>query len=530
MFLVLSGTYLGSELSAEFGRIPPSFLPIGNNRLFQLQAKFAGRPIHLTLPDDFEIPQFDQDLLDASDIKVIRTPTKLSLPGALKLALDQLDAKGSIEILHGDTLVDLSDDRRKPDTVAIKSAQTNYEWGVADPTQPKGERFRSSLQSSAMLHDVLCGYFCFSDAEVLRDCADEASFMGVLNAYDLRVGLSRSEANNWFDFGHLSLYYQSKMNVLVSRSFNSVQADRDWLTKLSTDSNKIRAEAYWYENLPIELQLFVPRYKGRVERDQKAGYQIEYLYVPTLSELHIFGKLPEDVWHHILSCCFDFLEACRNLKPNENSPEASERFAAAFYEDVIQQKTISRFENFLESRGWTRETRLTLNGEETPPLGDALDFCISHVRPSTSADISYWHGDFFFGNLFYDSRASRIMAVDPRGLLGDGAPCPYGDFRYDLAKLAHSVIGGYDYVVAGRADLHKNSELDWSFDIGRDEIAETLEGKFSSFVEQRFDISKDELMAITIGLFLSMLPLHADSQKRQDCFLANALRLYRLVA
>lgn len=41
MFLIMSGAYVGQELESEFGRIPPSFLPLGNRRLFQHQVALA---------------------------------------------------------------------------------------------------------------------------------------------------------------------------------------------------------------------------------------------------------------------------------------------------------------------------------------------------------------------------------------------------------------------------------------------------------------------------------------------------------
>ncbi|MEI9851640.1 MAG: hypothetical protein WDN24_13240 [Sphingomonas sp.] len=37
MLLIMSGAYLNSEFTAEFGRLPPSFLPVGNKRLFRWQ-------------------------------------------------------------------------------------------------------------------------------------------------------------------------------------------------------------------------------------------------------------------------------------------------------------------------------------------------------------------------------------------------------------------------------------------------------------------------------------------------------------
>lgn len=48
MFLIMSGAYVGQELESEFGRIPPSFLPLGNRRLFQHQVALAPQGVKST--------------------------------------------------------------------------------------------------------------------------------------------------------------------------------------------------------------------------------------------------------------------------------------------------------------------------------------------------------------------------------------------------------------------------------------------------------------------------------------------------
>ena len=62
MFLILSGAYITQELSSEFGSIPPSFLPLGNRRLFQQQLKLVppGRVIYMSVPDTYEILKDDR--------------------------------------------------------------------------------------------------------------------------------------------------------------------------------------------------------------------------------------------------------------------------------------------------------------------------------------------------------------------------------------------------------------------------------------------------------------------------------------
>jgi streptomycin 6-kinase len=58
------------------------------------------------------------------------------------------------------------------------------------------------------------------------------------------------------------------------------------------------------------------------------------------------------------------------------------------------------------------------------------------VRPTRPEDIRFWHGDYHYGNLFFDARKRRVLCVDPRGRLDDGTITSFGDRRYDVAKLA----------------------------------------------------------------------------------------------
>ena len=57
MFLIMSGDYIDQEFQSEFGRIPPSFLPLGNKRLFQHQIKLAphNTQVYLTIPESYQI-------------------------------------------------------------------------------------------------------------------------------------------------------------------------------------------------------------------------------------------------------------------------------------------------------------------------------------------------------------------------------------------------------------------------------------------------------------------------------------------
>ncbi len=81
MFLIMSGAYVGQELESEFGRIPPSFLPLSNRRLFQHQVALApqGVKVYLSLPESYAVSEIDHQCLEQHQVTIIATPDGLSL-------------------------------------------------------------------------------------------------------------------------------------------------------------------------------------------------------------------------------------------------------------------------------------------------------------------------------------------------------------------------------------------------------------------------------------------------------------------
>ena len=71
------------------------------------------------------------------------------------------------------------------------------------------------------------------------------------------------------------------------------------------------------------------------------------------------------------------------------------------------------------------------------------------------------HGDFCFSNILYNSRAGRISVIDPRGYVYGEQPSCFGDVRYNLAKLSHSIVGCYHHFFAGRYSLTRNGTHDF---------------------------------------------------------------------
>lgn len=527
--IILSGAYCTADIVAELGRLPPAFLPAGACRLFEHQLALAqaldAEPV-ITLPAGFEIDPEDDRILGAAGARIIRTPLSLSLPEALHFVLEVIQAEGELYLLHGDTLID-GPGLAALDIVATHETNGYYAWADVERIDNDQLRLHDGFADGRSPRQVACGYFTFSDAARLRqEMAAASSFVEGLNAYAKQVPLRPVAATHWYDFGHLPLMYRSKRDMLVSRAFNALVSDGVSVTKTSDEAGKLAAEIDWYRSIPEEMRAFTPQFLGQHEADGRLGCRLEYLYQPNLAELFVFGRLPSYVWRTMLRECLTFLEHCQAYTPPAANVAAAREYPGRFFDAVIVEKSRERVRRFLSERGWGNGRRIIVNGCEAPPVEDVVESLVALVPPTTVEHIRLWHGDFFFGNVFYDFRASRVRVIDPRGGIGGGIHSVYGDWRYDAAKLAHSVSGRYDMILAGRAALATHGEGEYSFQRPMPAHAVELEHDLASLSIAGMPALAPEIRAITALLFLSMLPMHAEDRRRQDMLLCNGLCLY----
>jgi hypothetical protein len=505
MLLITSGEYVETELFAEFGRIPPAFLPVGNKRLYTYQiAQLAPHyaDIWLTIPLDFELDEADRRYLVKHRVHVFRTAPGIPLGRAICAFLQATDHAGTVDVLYGDTLI--GDERFDgTDWLAVGDSDENYHWHHEVPKngQPGG---------------TWTGMFSFSDARKLcRQLESENDFIAAVTSYGNEVGhMAHKVVRKWLDFGHIHTYFDSKREITTQRHFNQLRVADGVLTKSSTDTRKMQAEADWFEQAPAQIRPFLPNFIAR--NDAPAGYQLEYLHLAALNELFVFGRLPERVWKKIFSACDAFLQTASRVP-----------LPAPLPDDLAQStylvKTQERLAQFGHQTGISLEAPWTLNGVATPSLqamaAQAADAVLTHADAA-----SFIHGDFCFSNILFDFRAGRLKIIDPRGIDCRGMPTPYGDLRYDIGKLAHSVLGLYDFIIAGFFSLSIRGQA-VSFTVFADRAA-PVKALFAQteFLGRR--PASWDCYPVMLLLFLSMLPLHVDNPDRQHALMANCLKIY----
>lgn len=519
MFLIASAAYCSSELQSEFGLLPPAFLPLGNKRLFQHQISRvpAGKKIFLSLPDSYQVAEHDKAWLEAHHVTLLFLPEQLSLGESLVAALNLMDSSKSddLTLLFGDTL--LLDNPTQKNCLAISHVEDNYRWAVINHNHNEWVS-ESSTTSESSDNMVVNGYFNFSQPSALIKAliSSRWNFIQGLNLYRQSVGLTEVKVNDWLDFGHVHTYFHSKAKFTTQRAFNELAITPEQVFKSGTNSKKIAAESNWFNSVPAPMRRFLPQLLGHGCDNGKHHYQLEYLHHTALNELFVFSELPVGIWKNILTSCFSFIDACQShLSPKDAKHSA--------LNSLFSEKTNSRLDDFCTKNALDRDKKWSFNGTKEYSINDLLRLSQRNL-PNESHTTSVVHGDFCFSNILFDFRTSTIKTIDPRGLTSAGEISIYGDIQYDIAKLSHSVVGLYDWIIAGYYQLeHSNYRL--NLELPSQDQHDKIQAIFYQLVKEKYQLGPHHLLAMQIQLFLSMLPLHDDDNTRQFALLANAFRL-----
>lgn len=516
MILINSAAYVNSEFRNEFGAIPPVFLPIGNKKLLTYQVAslrqyfFEDEEIFVSLPQHYHLSIDEQKLIDNLKIKVILVPEDISLGMAILYVLNTVDNNFEIiRLLHGDTLID--NFPTENDCIGLTHVQDEYHW-----------EFKNDQEKNL----IWCGYFSFSSSKkIIRALATTyGDFTKAVHQYaNDEPNLSYPQIKNWYDLGHINTYFHSRSKITTQRAFNLLKIENGIVWKSGNPSIKIQAEANWFKNLPAPLKRFTPQFIQSGNNDEDcAFYETEYLSILPLNEIFVHGKKNVNYWDNIINLLTNFLQTSRDCFTLTNQSNLDKIIADS--NALYAKKTTERMQNYAKQAKIDLTTPTRYAGVNLPSLLQIAQECIDMALqlPIIPAVL---HGDFCFSNIMYDSRSHNIKVIDPRGLNINQELTIYGNQSYDLAKLCHSIIGLYDFIIADSFEIQKSDVLGVKLIFNLDDRLKAIQDSFLS-KQVIPEISNKNIIAPTILLFLSMLPLHADKPYRQEAMLANVLRLY----
>ena len=342
--IITSAATINLEMSAEFGPLPPAFLPVGGTRLFKYQTALLRKLVDrivLTLPESFVPSVYDDDLLAALGIDIVHIPDGLPLAESIMLAVIQsIQGNEPLVVLHGDTLF-CGLEEFPGDAISVHHRDHPYPWAIVAGREPLVVTHVGNSRQAEPA--IVSGLFSFSQGMVFLKCLARArkDFLAALNDYAKQqpAFATAEDRGEWLDLGHLNTYYDSRRMLTTQRRFNSLVIGRDTVRKSSTQYDKMEAEASWFEALPASLGFAVPAYLGRAEASSSgAGYCLAYEHLCSLSDLYVFGMLPAKVWRRVLMSCAAVLAKFRAVKPAAVD--------AGWYNQLYTGKTTERFARF----------------------------------------------------------------------------------------------------------------------------------------------------------------------------------------
>lgn len=516
MILINSSSYINAEFEAEIGRIPPCMLPIGNKKLLQLQVEaverqFPTEKIILSLPDAYVLTINEQAVIESLPITVQRIPENLSLSETLLYVLN-LDIDKSFEyvrVIQGDVFLP-----KLPsacDCVAVSEKMRQYDWHQT-------RRLRESPTGWV-------GYFAFSSRlELIKALAIcKKNFMRAIYRYQEVVGMQLVKTGLYYDCSSFVSYIHARANMTTERAFNALQIQDGIVTKSSDDNDKIQAEIYWFTHIPASLRRFTPQLIDYQQIEGRHYYRLEFLPLLPLNELYVHGRNTRDFWQHVFGLLAELFQAANQSDIHQTIETG---FAQAYAEDLYRKKTLKRLYAYAEATQLDLDAPIFYEGQN---LGSTLEIAQDCIEKALAlpCSVSVMHGDLCFSNILYDTRGNRVKVIDPRGTDSSGNFSIFGTASYDLAKLSHSVLGMYDFIIAGRYEIV--AAADGDSDSIRFDIDERLDQIRQDFLAMSWvnGLTTAEILPAVVLLFLSMLPLHADRPDRQRAMRLNAYRLYQ---
>jgi dTDP-glucose pyrophosphorylase len=367
--------------------------------------------------------------------------------------------------------------------------------------------------------------YYFQDLSLLLSLMREQKiweFYNIIDSYARTKDIILVESDGWYDMGNIDNYYQAKIDFLKTRHFNSLEYnDTYWTIKKSSSNNdKINCEINWYLNMPDELRIFAPRLVD-YNISESSYYEIEYYWYGSLGDMFLFWHMSIDIWKSILGKLFDTVSLFKRHKAKR---------PRSYFVDVYKDKTLDRISQmkddpFFEHLMWYDD--IILNGERYDNIKNFIPLLDSYVDELyIEDDITFMHGDFFPWNLIYDPNNRILKMIDPRGSFGEVGI--YGDNKYDIAKMRHSFVWHYDFIVSDLFTLAHDGANNFVLNIQLEDVQYSVSKVFDELlVDKWYDIHK--ICTIEALLFLSMIPLHSDYPERQKAMYLIAVQKFNLL-
>ena len=542
--LIPSALLVPSDMRNKFGELPTALFPLGNKTMIErIYDKYKD------IVDVIYIVVKRKQLLINDYINSKKLPIRVieldalrdlgyTIQYGIEFIIRQEPSVDYVYVNFADSLLDEPIPIDSNDFIYYVTGMSTNEWTYFRERQGKIEIIldKCFVEEDILLKDVskiFVGVFGFAKPhyflEILKQyCnvhSDMDTFYQAIFTYSQEYPFTILHSQNWFDVGHSDNYSKATTSV-AARSFNSIEIDeqRGILKKRSENKEKLVNEIRWYLRIPNKLQYLLPRVYDYSLDLTDPYVSMEYYGYHTLHESLVFGDLPLVKWQAIFQkLLFAINDMGKFIVTGERN-----QFESAL-RDIYIQKTFNRLDMMRNEADFHSffENTITINRKEYRSLNEYLKMLPQLIEKlvvnTFTGQFNIIHGDLCFANILIEDTYDFIRVIDPRGKFGTFDI--YGDARYELAKLMHTLEGKYDFIIEDMFDI--------------DVIGNTIEYHVYKQIDNITNVfldvfreSIDNIQAVRLikaTLFLSMIPLHSDYKQRQFAMLATGVMLLEQV-
>lgn len=531
--VILSGGKANQSLCQVYGNIPTALIPIyGKPIIFHILNEFIKigiREVYVTVGyQDYKVENYINKFFHSVKIKIhfIKVDETKKPGNSLYSALEKIQ-KGKVFISLADTICDFKEEYlNKGDFVlASKKFDRSDLWCTVTRNSDNDLfKIRDKEREINKKELALTGIYVLNEVEVLKDLGhndleDSYEISYLLKKYHEKRAIKVYETGNWLDFGHIEKYQKSKKRLLEARSFNSLSFNDilGTITKKSTYTDKFVAEIKWLVNLPGKLKVLSPRVLDYSLDKGNSFVTMEYYSYQTMTEIWLFSNFNKRVFKSIIDKVLDILF----LFKEEHRHVSEKDYKSVYLEKTLQRVSLIKEQNEKHLNlllSGDKKGYVFINKRKLKSWRLLKEEVISEIaKLYNTEDNCLIHGDYCFSNLLYDINSGVLRLIDPRGIWGSSSA---GDIKYDIAKLRHSIVGDYDFIVN---DLFvvtiEENKIEYTIENNESQLK--VKKYFDNKIAKKFNLQ--DIKLIEGLLFLSMIPLHANSVDRQIVLLSKAI-------
>lgn len=460
------------------------------------------------------------------NLKIVVQPTQMGPAHALSFGVSMVDSKKHILVCLADTLFD-EEVPFNYDWVGTAKATGSGKWCWVDHDGGKVKELYDKIQPPNNVTDVLIGLYYFRDCNYLKECLNnvitnnirvaegEYQLSNVINLYKQKYLIKAHNISTWVDVGSVENYLDAQYKLIQHRSSNSFHINELETIKTITkqgQADKINDEINWVR----EVDKISPEIVLKIHNTTTNSYEMDYCTDPLLSKIYLYEDATPEKFGEIINNLL--LIVNKGLWQKESYTNTINIVQEC--KDMYINKTTNRLAQWPDWNRFKKSNNLTINGLQIINIESRINKITQYLTSHHKPVVGIIHGDFHFGNIFYNGKNMTFKLIDPRGNFG-GYKGIFGDVYYDLAKLRHSYQGMYDAILDGLYTI-ETDERTFNIRFGPRKLKyiNLLDNAISKL---GYDLNIVKMIEFTI--LLSLIPIHHDSKNNQLAFFLQALLL-----